>query len=284
MRPPDSIARCFHEKGLENISLYRNAGQKYVFTAEHPQYGTVVLKVIKPEQDLERIKREIQILKDCQGFNTSTIYEDGEINFEGESFFYIIEAFIDGMNLRQYLIENKTLSYHEVYELLSSILNAIQLLEQRKLVHRDIKPENIMRAQDGNYYLIDFGIARDLSRDSLTDTENRFGPHTAGYAPIEQINNEKENIDSRVDLYSLAVIAYEGLTGSNPFLEDCQNIIQVIRKIEKGSFNHLDDNEHDELNEFIHACMNRYRTRRPSTAADARDWFQAILNKYKLRG
>ena len=189
------------------------------------------------------------------------------------------------MNLRQYLNENQLLTHSEVYKLLSSILTAIQLLEGRNLVHRDIKPENIMRAYDGTYYLIDFGIARDLSMESLTDTNSRFGPHSAGYAPIEQINNEKKHIDSRVDIYSLGVIAYEGLTGTNPFLDGSENIIHVIRKIQRGSFSlEVNGGEHDELNEFINACMNKYRNRRPSSAVEAREWFDTILKNYESRG
>lgn len=267
----------FEQLGLSEIVALKNSGQKTVYTAISPEHGKVVLKVVKPDQDIERIKREIEIAKECQGFNTSTIYDDNIINFEGEEYFYIIESFIDGETLREFITQHGTLNYDEVCKFLRAILNALQILEQRHLVHRDIKPDNIMRTSDGSYFLIDFGIARDLTKESLTDTSNSFGPHTAGYAPIEQINNEKQNIDSRTDIYAVGVIAYEMLTGKNPFLEGCENIVHVIRKVEQGDYTPLQQNDtFDNVNEFIHTCMNKFRTRRPKTAQEAQEWLEEI--------
>jgi eukaryotic-like serine/threonine-protein kinase len=219
----------------------------------------------------------MDILKDCHGFNTSEIFVDDIINCEGEEYFYIVESFIDGDTLRDYIAKHGTLDYDEVCKFLNAMLNALKILEQRCLVHRDIKPDNIMRTVGGEYFLIDFGIARDLTKESLTDTSNRFGPHTAGYAPIEQINNEKKNIDSRVDIYAVGLIAYEMLTGRNPFLEGCTTIVQVIRKVEQGVYPPLKKNQnYDDVYEFIYACMNKFRSRRPATAQEAYNWFAEI--------
>jgi serine/threonine-protein kinase len=268
---------CFEQLGLCELVALKSTGQKTVYTANSPIYGKVVLKVVKPGQNIERIKREIEIAKECQGFNTSTIYDNNVINYDGEEYFYIIESFIDGDTLREYITRHGTLDYGEVCKFLSAMLNALQILEQRHLVHRDIKPDNIMRTSDGRYFLIDFGIARDLTKESLTDTSNRFGPHSAGYAPLEQINNEKEKIDSRTDLYAVGVIAYEMLRGRNPFLYKCENIVHVIRKIEQGNYPPLENNQNfDDINEFIHACMNKFRGRRPETAQDAYNWLKEI--------
>ncbi len=263
--------------GLRDFVLIKSAGQKIVYTAFSSENEKVILKIVKPGQDIERIKREIDILKECHGFNTSTIFDDNVIDFEGEEYFYIIESFINGVTLRDYISDHGPLDYLEVCRFLNAMLNALQILERRCLVHRDIKPDNIMRTTNAEYFLIDFGIARDLTKESLTNTSNRFGPHTAGYAPIEQINNEKKNIDSRVDIYAVGLIAYEMLTGRNPFLEECENIVHVIRKIEQGNYPSLEKNQHfDDINEFIYACMNKFRGRRPKTAEDAYIWFKEI--------
>lgn len=263
--------------GLRDFVLIKSAGQKNVYTAFSSENKKVILKIVKPGQDIERIKREIDILKECHGFNTSTIFDDNVIDFEGEKYFYIIESFIDGVTLRDYIAHHSPLDYVEVCKFLNAMLNALQILEQRHLVHRDINPNNIMRAPNGEYFLIDFGIARDLTKESLTNTDNRFGPHTAGYAPIEQINNEKNNIDSRTDIYAVGLIAYEMLSGYNPFLEGCDNIIHVIRKIERGDYPALEnDPKFDDINEFIYACMNKFRSRRPTLAQDAYNWFKEI--------
>lgn len=272
---------CFNTLGLTDITLLKTTGQKHVYTANSPDHGKVILKVVKPGQNTERIKREIEIVKGCGEFNTSTIYDDNTITCEGEEYFYILESFIEGENLRDFISHSGTLDYDEVTNFLQTILYDLTILEQRHLVHRDIKPESIMRTPDGQYFLIDFGIARDLNKESLTDTNSPYGPHTLGYAPMEQIDNEKTKIDSRTDIYSTGVIAYEMLKGINPFIDGCESIAQALRKVQKGKVDLLSSEDPKEiaLNELIHSCMNRYRSRRPKTAKEAFDWLQDTLNK-----
>ena len=272
---------CFNALGLTDITLLKTTGQKHVYTANSPDHGKVILKVVKPGQNTERIKREIEIVKGCGKFNTSTIYDDNTITCEGEEYFYILESFIEGENLRDFISCSGPIAYDEVTNFLQTILYDLTILEQRNLVHRDIKPENIMRSPDGQYFLIDFGIARDLTKESLTDTSNQFGPHTAGYAPMEQIDNEKKNIDSCTDLYSTGVIAYELLTGKNPFVEGCTSIAQVIRKVDTGKFELLksEDPKQIALYELIHSCMGRYRSKRPKSAKEAYEWLQDIIKQ-----
>ena len=159
------------------------------------------------------------------------------------------------------------------------MVNIIDILEKSSIVHRDIKPENIMRTSSGEFILIDFGIARDLSKTSLTATSSSRGPATITYAPIEQIDNDKKSIDSRTDLYSVCLVAYEMICGTNPFVDGCQNELQVIRKIDKGVFKHLEDKYFDEMLEFIHTNMNRYKTRRSNSAKEAKEWLDDIYSK-----
>lgn len=272
---------CFNELGLTDIEILKSTGQKTVYTAYSSLHDKVILKVVKPDQGTERVKREIEIIKECNGFNTSTIYDYGVIPCENEEYFYIIESCIDGDNLRDFITQNGKLDYDEVIIFLQTILHALTILEEQKVVHRDIKPENIMRTPNGQYYLIDFGIARDPTKESLTDTSNKFGPHTIGYAPMEQIDNEKTNIDSKTDLYAVGVIAYEMLTGKNPFVEGCENIPQAIRKVDKGTFEllHSKDSKQRALHELIHSCMSRFRSKRPKSAKEAYEWLNDIITQ-----
>jgi len=265
---------------LIDIELLKEAGQKVVYKAISKQYGKVVLKVIKPNQNIERVLREIEILKSLKEINSSQVLEDGKITSDGSEYLYIIESFIEGQELREYMSSHDTLSFDEVCKFLQDMITTIEILEQNHLVHRDIKPENIIRTDNRQYILIDFGIARDLSRSSLTATDAQFGPATYIYAPIEQIDNEKDNIDSRVDLYSVCLVAYEMLSGINPFAEGCDDILQAIRKVDQGKFPPLTENSYySELIEFIHTNMNRYKTRRTSSAKEAKEWIDDIAHK-----
>ena len=269
--------KCLEELNLENIDEIKNAGQKVVYKASSEEYGDVAVKIIKQSQNLDRILREIDIIKSLSHIETSVIYGNGTLQCGDSEYLYIIENFIDGNNLREHLEENNTVPFDKVCKFLRTMLNTICILEENKIVHRDIKPENIMYDNE-NFILIDFGIARDLSKTSITNTSASRGPATLIYAPIEQIDNEKENIDSRTDLYSVCVVAYEMLCGTNPFFEGCENELQVIRKIDKGEFKYLEDKYFEEMLEFIHTNMNRHRTRRSNTASEAKEWFEEIYS------
>jgi serine/threonine-protein kinase len=264
---------------LSDITLLKNAGQKIVYKANSKKHGSIVLKLIKPNQDLERIFREIEILKSLNDVQTSKILEDGTLSLENEKYLYIIESFIEGEELRAYMARIGKAPFDEVCKFLQTMIEIIEVLEKNHLVHRDIKPENIMRTNDGIYILIDFGIARDLSRTSLTDTASARGPATIIYAPIEQIDNKKDEIDSRVDLYSICLVAYEMLSEINPFAEGCENMMQVMRKIDQGNFSLLpSEPRYDDLLEFIHTNMNKHRTKRSPNAAEAKKWIDDIAD------
>lgn len=263
---------------IKNIEQIKIAGQKIVYKAISKKYGEVAIKIIKPNQNIQRILREIEIVKNLSGVETTYIYEDGELDCENNKYLYIIENFINGGNIRDVLEKDGHFSLKIVCKFLKTMLNNLAILETKNIVHRDIKPENIM-IDNGEFKLIDFGIARDLSRTSLTDTSSPRGPATLVYAPIEQIDNEKENIDSRTDLFSTCVVAYEMICGKNPFFEGCENELQVIRKIDNGTFDFLENQDFKDILEFIHTNMNRYRTRRSNSAKEAKEWFDEIYTK-----
>lgn len=264
---------------LSDITLLKNAGQKIVYKANSKKHGSIVLKLIKPNQDLERIFREIEILKSLNDVQTSKILEDGTLSLESEEYLYIIESFIEGEELRAYMTRTGKISFAEVCKFLQTMIGIIEVLEKNHLVHRDIKPENIMRTNEGIYILIDFGIARDLSRTSITDTASARGPATVIYAPIEQIDNKKDEIDSRVDLYSVCLVGYEMLSEINPFAEGCENMMQAMRKIDQGNFSLLpSEPRYDDLLEFIHTNMNKHRTKRSPSAVEAKKWIDDIAD------
>lgn len=270
---------CLEKIGLSNPVVLKEAGQKVVYKTTSNEFGIVAVKVIKPNQNTDRIFREIDIIQNKPDIKTSKIYKYATLICDDIEYLYIVEEFIDGGNLRDYLEKLGTIPFEEVCKFLQTMLDTINILEKSSIVHRDIKPENIMRTADGEFILIDFGIARDLSKTSLTATSSPRGPATTIYAPIEQIDNDKKSIDSRTDLYSVCLVAYEMICGTNPFVDGCQNELQVIRKIDKGVFKYLEDKYFDEMLEFIHTNMNRHKTRRSNSAKEAKEWFDDIYKK-----
>jgi serine/threonine-protein kinase len=116
---------------------------------------------------------------------------------------------------------------------------------------------------------------------SITATEEHFGPHTIGYAAPEQYRNIKPQIDSRADLFSLGVVAYEAVSGENPFTAGATSALDVIRRIESTVPAHLciEGELGAEVAAFIGVLMAKYPSRRPQSARVALEWFESIANR-----
>jgi serine/threonine protein kinase len=113
-----------------------------------------------------------------------------------------------------------------------AIATAIEHLRDLKLVHRDIKPENLMfRKGSDEPVLVDFGLVRDLSETSLTQSWFPRGPGTPFYSSPEQLNNDKALIDWRSDQFSLGVMLGLLLTGTHPFERPGANVHDTLTAV-----------------------------------------------------
>jgi eukaryotic-like serine/threonine-protein kinase len=219
---------------LTEIAEYPHGGQKWVFGATHPRDGPVVIKLIKPGANAERVQREILAVTQVGSSRIPAIFEQGSLHSVagiGEAV-WIREQRINGENVRQVLARGP-MSATEVVRMGRNVLEALADVAQARIVHRDVKPENIMRATDGTYWLLDFGIARHLELTSLTETAALGGPGTLGYAPPEQFRNRKRDLDERTDLFALAVTMVESLTGTHPYRDGARDRSEVLRRIDQ---------------------------------------------------
>ncbi len=273
-----------HFPQLSNIEEIKIGGQKCVYSAFHAEYGDIALKIVLTDGDDDRILREIEIIKNNSFPNVPAIYECGDVNFDGKTYIYIYEQKITGTDLRDIIQSGYRFPFIEVLQLLNNLFETVVKLEKQSIVHRDIKPDNILRDEAGRFWLIDFGIARDLKKISLTATGANFGPHTAGYAAPEQFRNMKRQIDSRTDLFSIGVVAYELLYGVNPFVSGAHSFIDVLLKTETLTEDPLSipEDTDGELSGFIQTLMQKGHTWRPPSAAIAYSWFNEIMNKLGL--
>ena len=196
-------------------SLLSSGGQKVVYAVAHPTYGPTVLKLgaSSSARVLERISREVDTLVDLDSPWYPKLYEFTVLNGRR---FLILEERIDGGTLA----ENGDRFYTPLAatQLMLDIATALNELWKRKIVHRDIKPHNIMITRDGQPRIIDLGIARLLSLDSLTVTAAPWGPCTPSYASPEQLENRKDEINHRSDQFNLGILFAELLLkGRHPF-------------------------------------------------------------------
>ena len=128
---------------------------------------------------------------------------------------YFVMELIDGITLKQYILQRGVLSVKESLHFAIQILSALNHAHSCNIVHRDIKPQNIMILRDGSVKVTDFGIAR-LDAKQNTLPENAFG--SVHYFSPEQARGEQT--DGRSDIYSVGVILYEMLTGQLPYTGD----------------------------------------------------------------
>lgn len=264
--------------GLAIQEELKPGGQKRVFRAVHDKYGDVVVKIVISGE--KRVLREIEIVTKHCIKHVPKIFLSGTMNIAGQNFLFTIEEYIPGKNLRENLSTQKRPSLEQTLKLLDTLLRIAVELEKVGIVHRDIKPENIMMTDTGEFYLLDFGIARALNMTSLTVPGAVSGPHTPGYAAPELFNYSKREIDTRADLFSIGVVAYEALSGNHPFLdgtevladEALQKTISVIPK----RFEIIGDTQ-QLLMSFILTLIQKFTTRRPPNARKALDWFIALL-------
>jgi len=126
---------------------------------------------------------------------------------------YLIQQYIEGETLEQISQKQGVWTEQQVKELLISLLPVLKFIHQQKVIHRDLKPDNIMRRGNGEYVLIDFGVAKDLSGTVVyTQIGTRVGSH--GYASREQMQGGEAY--PATDLYSLGATCFYLLTKISP--------------------------------------------------------------------
>lgn len=261
------------------VNPLTTGGQKSVFRATHKDFGDVVVKFVLSGDANERILREIDIASRNNFPHVPEMYQAGTVGGGDQKSLFIIERFIPGESLRSLRNRGERLTLPEIVQFLKDLLETIVELEKHDIVHRDIKPENIIRDTRSVFWLLDFGIARDLRQASLTATSANFGPHTAGYAAPEQFRNLKKQIDSQADLFSAGVVAYELATGRHPFADGARDYLDILRRTEMMAVAPLvlEGDSSGQLSKFILVLMEKFPSRRPPTAQMALDWLQGIV-------
>src|SRR5580765_2887660 len=194
-----------------------SGGMADVYLAEDQELGRrVALKLLddrhaNDEQFVERFRREAQSAAGLNHPNIVSIFERGQ----AEGTYYIAMEFLDGRTLKELLVKNGPPPIPIAIDYARQILSALSFAHRNGIVHRDIKPHNVVVGADGRLKVTDFGIARSGASE-MTEAGSIVG--TAQYLSPEQARGAP--VDPRSDLYSLAIVLYEMLTGKVPFTGD----------------------------------------------------------------
>lgn len=151
-------------------------------------------------------------------------------DFESDgTYAYLVMEYVDGLNLAELLarVEGGRLTSEECAHVLTSVARALAFAHENRVLHLDIKPTNIMIDRQGTVKLADFGMSTLASAAGYGDA--RGG--TVGYMPPEQI--EGRLVDERSDVFSLAVVIWQALTGKDPFA--ARTAAESLSKINRGA-------------------------------------------------
>ena len=198
-------------------------GMATVYLARETKHARqVAIKVLNPTVSAafgaERFLREIGIAARLSHPHLVPLIDSGE----AQGYLYYISVFVPGGSLRDRLARDPKLPVQEALRIAEEVGAGLDFAHRAGIVHRDVKPENILFA-DGHAQLADFGIARDLgiqaeveqttSGQALTAPGITMG--TPAYMSPEQAVGETD-LDARSDVYSLACVLYEMLSGTPP--------------------------------------------------------------------
>ena len=186
----------------------------------------VALKLLLPglasRSGPERFQREILLAARLQHPHILTVLDSGSVagtreagaSDSGVEQLWFTMPFVDGESLYDRLNRERRLPLADALRITTEAARALAYAHQQGIVHRDVKPENILLTRDGTTLVADFGIARALDADNrLTRSGTQLG--SPFYMSPEQTNDGE--VDARTDLYALAAVLYEMLTGEPPF-------------------------------------------------------------------
>jgi len=158
---------------------------------------------------IARFRREAQSAAALNHPQVVGVYDTGS----DDGTHFIVMEYIEGKTLRDVIKEEGPLLPERAAEIAADVCSALAYAHQHGIVHRDVKPANIMLTKNGSVKVTDFGIARAMTGDTVTQTAAVLG--TAQYFSPEQA--QAAPVDPRSDIYSLGVVLYEMLTRQVPF-------------------------------------------------------------------
>jgi eukaryotic-like serine/threonine-protein kinase len=251
----------------EILKLLGEGGMGAVYKAQDRELDRpVALKLIRAEMAsspaiLARFKQELLLSRQVTHKNVVRIYDLGDA--DGVKF--ITMEFVEGRDLRTLIQEKQKFSPEEAVEVIQQVCQALEAAHSVGVIHRDLKPQNIMREDTGRILVMDFGLARTLEGDGMTQVGALVG--TMEYMSPEQAL--AKDLDQRSDLFTLGLILYELLTGKMPFRADSA-LASLIKRTQERA---IPVSDHDAtipgaLSGIVSKCLERDPTLRYQTAAE----------------
>ncbi|QLL23773.1 Stk1 family PASTA domain-containing Ser/Thr kinase [Actinobacteria bacterium IMCC25003] len=199
------------------------------------------------EQFVERFIREAKAAAALSHPNIVAVQDQGW-NQNGTPAIFLVMEMIEGHTLREYLNEQGSLSVKDGIKFLLPVMSALSAAHKIGIVHRDLKPENILISKEGRIKIADFGLAKGPLLGGTMTAESSVILGSVSYLSPEQV--QRGVADSRSDIYSIGITAFEMFTGKKPFEGDApiqiaymhvNNRVPKISSVVAGIPEQLDD-------------------------------------------
>src|SRR5687768_17197510 len=197
-------------------------GMGEVYKATHTFLGSPrVIKVVHPHisgntDAKDRFLREARAATKIQHQNVATLHDFASLP---DGAHYMVWEFISGENLAQRLRTRGPLPPRQAVRITLQALRGLDAIHRAGIIHRDISPENLMITAEDEVKIIDLGVAKVEDTDAVSSTRTGIFVGKLRYAAPEQLGfiPEGEKIDARADLYAMAMVLVELLTGRPPY-------------------------------------------------------------------
>ncbi len=216
MSDPEKESRVGSQIGPYKLRrLLGKGGMGEVYEAEDTVKDRIVALKLLPESASndpvfrKRLKREAHAAGRLQEPHVVPIHDYGEV----DGFLFVDMRMIEGTDLRKVLKSYGPMTPARAVAIVKQIGSALDAAHEAGITHRDVKPENIILNREDFAYLVDFGIANAVTDEKLTQLGTAVG--TYAYMAPERFTNDE--VTYRADVYALACVLHECLTGSQPY-------------------------------------------------------------------
>ncbi len=251
------IDRLLGEGGYSKVFAARN-----IKTEGDPWVALKIFDIATLRQKDQGMAYFLREAYEHSRLSHANIVELIDFGHVGQYYFLIME-YLDGLTLADRLaIEPDQIPETDLIYIASEVVKALEFIHGQGMIHRDIKPSNIMICVGQTIKLLDFGLAKNPTEETINLEEIFRGtPH---YTSPEQVLNDK-SIDIRSDIYSLGATLYSAATGTKPF--DAESTVAILRMHLNDTAEPVRDRRPDlsvEFGELVDRCLQRQRDDRPS--------------------
>uniref|UniRef100_A0A7S0EAX6 Protein kinase domain-containing protein n=1 Tax=Hanusia phi TaxID=3032 RepID=A0A7S0EAX6_9CRYP len=267
-----TFGKCVKVMNKRNCQSW-NVTEKRRHLFSFPQEGEqLAIKCVYRESGTasgDTIDREIRVHGKCDHPNIVKLYGYYELG----GTVALILGFVEGSELHDVLQVNRRLEEEVCASIFLQVLRAVHHMHGISIIHRDIKPRNVLLATSGRAYVIDLGLAVDMSDQGDTAiAHEQAAAGTIGYLPPEVLKEQEDAIDFAMDIWALGITLYEMMFGFAPFLPHEVSLPTVV-EFPDPSWGMLASSDMREL--IVQLLDKNPRTRIRSGDALAHSWFTA---------